>query len=295
MERKRINVIYIMGAGRSGSTILSTALGSSNQMFNCADLMQIYDYGCTNKKCNDGSTIFESDFWQRVLKIYDPENTIDYCARAKENTKIERHASFIRNYFGFTKKNDLENYTIDQEKLFRSIASVSKKNYIVDSSKFVNRALLLGKSKKINLKIIYNVRDSRGVINSFGKTVQTKKNPISSILYYCVINLMSELLFLTLPKAKKIRIRYEDLVSKQQNSIEKISKFLEVDLGDVLGLIKSDSNIEVGPVIEGNRMVKDRKIVLAYDGEWLTKLGCYKRLTYYLLTLPFMIVNKYKI
>ena len=38
--------------------------------------------------------------------------------------------------------------------------------------------------KQFDLKVIFVVRDVRGVINSFSKNVQTSKKPLRTILYY---------------------------------------------------------------------------------------------------------------
>jgi sulfotransferase family protein len=292
MNKNKITLIYILGAGRSGSTILSTIIGASKSVFNCADLMQIYEYGCLKKNCNDGYSIFESPFWSKVLKLYDPDNKVDYCKSAKENRTLEYHSSIINI---FTSKKKVMQFVAEQEKLIQSISYVSKKNYIVDSSKYVNRAFLLTKLKNIDVRFIYNIRDSRGVINSFNKKVQSSRNPFSAILYYDVVNLMSELLYLTLPRSKKIKIRYEDIILDRTNTIDRLSTFLNINFDDVLEVLEKSEDVEIGPVIEGNRMVKKRKVKLYYDNEWLGKESRINRIIYYVFSLPFMVMNKYKI
>lgn len=296
MNNKKITVIYILGAGRSGSTFLSAVLGASSKIFNCAELMHIYEYGCLKKICNDGYSIFESPFWTKVLKLYDPDNKVDYCQLAKNNRELEYHTSYINNIFGFTNKKRLNTFLGEQEKLFQAISIISGKAYIVDSSKYANRAILLNKSKNIDVKVIYNIRDSRGVINSFKKKVQSgSRSPLSTILYYNGVNLMSEMLYHILPKSNKIKIKYEDLVCDTTNTLNQLSSFLDINFNDVINIIKKEQDIEIGPVIEGNRMVKKIKIKINYDDEWMKYFTIQNRILYYILTFPFMTINKYKL
>ena len=140
-----------MGAGRSGSTILSTILGASDEIFNCADLMQFYMYACLRKACNDGENVFDSKFWSKVIKLYDSEKIIDYCKIASLNRNLEKHTSIFKNYFtsNLSTKSSFQDYINQQSKLIECIASISDKAYILDSSKYVNRALLLSKQKKV--------------------------------------------------------------------------------------------------------------------------------------------------
>lgn len=284
-----------MGAGRSGSTVLSTVLGSSKHIFNCAELIHLFEYGCTEKKCNDGNSIFASPFWSKAIGLCNFGEKQDYCKKAERNFSLERHNSFFKNLFGFTKKSNLQPYLNDQEKLIKSIAKNSGKTFIIDSSKYANRALLLRKMKNIEVKIIYNIRDSRGVINSFAKKTQTPKKSFSAILYYNLINLISEFVYLTTPKSKRMKIRYEDFILEQNKTLGEISDFLEINFNDMISNLNEPNEIEVGPVIGGNRIVKKKKISIGFDDEWIRTMGNAKKFVFYTISLPFMLINRYSI
>ena len=84
---------------------------------------------------------------------------------------------------------------------------------LLDSSKYIGRALALNNLENVNLKIIYVVRDVRGVIKSFSKKVQTSKSPIHTIIYYLFVNIVSEIVSFFYFRKKIIKIRYEDLIN----------------------------------------------------------------------------------
>ena len=292
--KNKITLIYILGAGRSGSTILSTILGESEEIFNCAELMHIYNYIYSKKKCNDGKKLSDSLFWSKVLKCYDPNKSKNYRALYRSSKEMESHTSFLKTYAGKLEKNALRDYTTEQNGFIKAISSTSNSFYIVDSSKYPTRALLLQKNCDINLKIIYNIRDVRGVIHSFSKNVQTQKSFFSALFYYIIINIICQLTYFRFKKSERIKIKYEDLAENTRDTLLRISDFLSIDFTEIINSIENGRKIEIGAVIEGNRMVKKRKIELYSDNEWRSKRGCFYRLFFYLSALPLMLINKYK-
>lgn len=284
-----------MGAGRSGSTILTTLLGGSSLTFSTADLMQIYDYLSNNKTCGNGEKILESPFWQEVLKKLPAEVYQNAHDIEKRNYRIEHHRALLSNLIGLYDKPTVAQYLNEQTQLIEAISLASGKNVIIDSSKYANRALLLNKlNKDIDVKYIYNIRDVRGVVNSFSKNVQSPRRPLSAIFYYFMINLISQLVYWLLPKKNKLKVRYEDLMLDYEGTLARISTLINAPLDDVVGKINNDEEFEVGPVIEGNRMVQSKKLKIQYDDKWHLNISRIKQYFYYLLAAPIMILNRYK-
>src|SRR5690606_41764042 len=104
----------------------------------------------------------------------------EVVSKFKMVKKKERHNNIPK--LLFNKRPDNE-YLKIQNHIFKTITILSPKEWLLDSSKYISRYLLLKQSKQINIKGIYVVRDVRGVINSFNKQVQTPRNPISTIIY----------------------------------------------------------------------------------------------------------------
>jgi hypothetical protein len=194
-----ITVLYILGAGRSGSTLLTTLLDGSAATFSTADLMQIYEYIRDDKVCGDGCRISESPFWQQVLGQLPPAVVQDAAETVDRNFSIERHSALFSNLLGLHDQSVVDRYLDEQVKLLHAIAQISGKRIVIDSSKYANRAFLFNRIHQgIDVKYIYNTRDVRGVVNSFGKNVQTPRTPISAIMYYIAINAISQVVYWTL-------------------------------------------------------------------------------------------------
>ena len=95
-----------------------------------------------DKKSNTSSSK-NSPFWKQVLEKLTPEVIENSCSIAKENYRIEHHKATLSNLLKFSNRKASAKYLHEQAELFKTIASVSDKSIIVDSSKYANRAFLL--------------------------------------------------------------------------------------------------------------------------------------------------------
>ena len=287
--KKKINIIYLMGAGRSGTTILASLLGASKEILTIGEMHQFLEHIIYNKPCSCGKQLNECSFWKEIIENY-------YKTPKKELTKLdnylvntEKHIKIPISFFKTNKK-----YIKFQEDFYTKIAKTKPTKYYLDSAKFVGRILQIKKSKKINTKIIYLVRDIRGVINSFSKKVQTYKNPISTILYYTLINTNAQIVKWIYPK-QVLKIKYEDFIENTIETLTKIETFISTDLNDVKQVIIQEKEIEIPHIIGGNRLKTKQKIKLKKDLAWQKNIKRKNQILYYFLTLPLMLLNKYKI
>jgi len=283
---KKFNVLYLMGAGRSGTTILASLLGANKNITTVGEIHQYLEHVVEKKQCSCGKTLDKCDFWSEIHKNYIEK---DFSII---NSKLEKVESHSRIPVSLCKKN--KEYIEFQETLFKHIHQQHKSKYYLDSSKFIGKALQLLKSDIFDVKIIYMIRDVRGVINSFSKKVQTHKNPISTIIYYSFINLTAQIVKWIFPK-RIMKLKYEDFVSQPEETITLISSFLNENLDDVTDIVKNEKHIKMPHIIGGNRLKKQTKIKLRKDVSWQKNISRPKQIIYYLLTLPLMLLNKYKI
>ncbi len=289
------NVIYLMGAGRSGTTALATFLGNSRNIFNAGELHQLNEHIIKGKNCSCGNPLSECGFWSKVFikNNYSSHDIIRYVY--SRDCDIERHGSIVKHLLNRYPRKDLENYIGCQETLFAALCEISGKSYIIDSSKYIGRALALRKLNRMNFRIIYVVRDVRGVIHSFGKNVQTSRSPFSAILYYSIINIVGELVYRLLPKYMIMKVCYEHFIEKPHSVLDEISNFLELNLSEVKDRISNNSDFSVGHIIGGNRLKTEGKIKFRKDLEWRKSCTKSRSVFYYILTLPLMLINRFKL
>ncbi len=107
--------------------------------------------------------------------------------------------------------------------------------------------------------------------------------------------MVGELIYRVLPRHMVMKVRYEHFIEKPHVVLDEISNFLEFDLAEIKECISIDSDFSVGHIIGGNRLKNDRVIKFRKDLEWRKRFTKFKSITYYLLTLPLMLINKFKL
>lgn len=282
---KHKNILYLLGSGRSGTTLLATILNSTSKVDTVGELHQFYSHLNDNLKCSCGKFVTECGFWQQVLSHLKIDNkTIERFVINQNKEEEHKHIPFL-----LLGKKASYDYIESQERLFNAIGAF-KNEWILDSSKYVGRFLLLSQIKSLNVKGIYVVRDIRGVVNSFNKQVQTPKKPISTIFYYLLTNTFAQLIC-WLDKGV-IKLRYEDLVDNPHQAIENI--YISLLKAEEININLNEA-FDVPHIIGGNRLKRNKTITIKKDMEWKQNISRFNQIIYYFLCLPFMLINRYKI
>ena len=281
-----------MGAGRSGTTALATFLGNNNEIQNIGEMHQFFEYLEERKECSCGDQLQKCEFWDNKIS----NNLIQSSTKNRIlSEKFESHSSIVKHILQLFSKKEIEEYIEIHQQLLNTIQLDSEKTTLLDSSKYIGRALALDKLENIDLKVIYVVRDIRGVINSFSKNVQTSKSPLSTIVYYLVVNSVSEFVAKILLRKKVVKIRYEDLVNNPLQVFSRLETFLKLDLTDVKNKIIDKQPFSLGHIVGGNRLKKNKEIYFRKDVSWEDKFSFLERVSYYILAFPIMFLNRYKL
>tara|TARA_B100000795_G_C22742844_1_gene416107 strand:- start:399 stop:1244 length:846 start_codon:yes stop_codon:yes gene_type:complete len=281
-----------MGAGRSGTTALATFLGNNSEIINLGEMHQFFEHLSEKKECSCGEKLVECNFWKNKIS----KELLNSSFNNRElSENFESHLSIVKHTFKLFDKKEIEKYTSVHSKILQNINLNNDKKVLLDSSKYIGRALALKNINHLDLKVIYVVRDVRGVINSFSKKVQTSKSPLSTIVYYVFINSIVEFVTLLFFRKKIIKIRYEDLIENPVHLFDKLERFLTIDLADIKEKIKKEEAFKIGHIIGGNRLKKNKKIYFRKDISWEDEFSWIKRAVFYVLSFPIMILNRYKL
>lgn len=292
IERQKIKVIYVMGAGHSGSTLLDIILGNHPEIQSCGELkynnfLNKYQENCL---CTCGQKSQTCQFCNQVIDTWKYrtgiKNIKSYQRLQKkyEDTKIPFNLNW-------SKSEDFNQYLFYTLEFLKSLSSSSGKNIIVDSSKNPTRAFYLSLIPEIELILIHLIRDGRGVSYSIMKKNPDEKKRIKG---WFLTNLQSELVSHRI-NAKKIRVRYEDLISTPDIVLSKIGRMLNLNFSDISDKLINGSGIPVkGHILAGNRMrFSSDNVVLKQSFEWKEHLS-YKDLFYYwIISWPLALKYRY--
>lgn len=249
-------VIYIIGAGRSGTTLMDIVLGNAANIFSCGELVRFPEL--EGRPHGFGPETDNYEFWGNVrrdlLNRLGSDVSLEYLKTLAR--RIDYHRSFSANLFGLVPRHLWEGYRRYNTALYESIFERIDEDIIVDSSKYPSRALALHKAGAAEISCVYLVRHPVSVVRSFGiKGIeQSYKNPVAANVYYWLINMASNMALKQMSGVRSIKVKYEDLVGQPEKTLQKISSALDIDLDAVIAKVSADEALKVGKLFEGNRV-----------------------------------------
>jgi hypothetical protein len=305
MAQTDLDIVFIGGCGRSGSTLLLRMLGTIDNHVPVGELSRIWpSYFVRNHLCGCAVPFRDCEFWNAVMDdAFGGMNRVDVQHVIALQKRVEgwRHLPFL----AWPKlrppkyRRQLQEYAGILEAIYMAIQEVSGCNVIVDSSKLPTHAFVLAEIPGVNLKMIQLVRDSRAVAYSWlrpkireeagGKVVYMKQfNPIHIAVDWIVNDT-----FLRLASRRfSVRsvYRYEDIARQPRRTL--VDMVTRLGTGDEAALSSvSDHAINLDPdhSVWGNPdRFKHGHIAIRPDVEWQLRMPVFQRLQVGLITLPWL-------
>ncbi len=285
-----IRVLSIVGAGRSGSTLLDTVLGSHPEVVGVGELVNLHRLGWLGGDfCACGRFASDCPFWSRVRQEWQRRipfaNVADYL---RLQDRFERvHLFGLSRWMRFFKERRwpsraYRDYLRQTEALFRAIAVVSGRAIIVDSSKTPLRAALLAQISGLDVRFLHLIRDARAVAWSRRRTFKADlragitrefrpKPTWVSVGYWVWVNLLS-LCVCHGNSTKSLQVRYEDFVSNPAATLERIGTWSGLEYSSTTQALLDGEPLHPEHTIAGNRLRMSGHVTLKPDWEWTDKL-----------------------
>ena len=256
MEKENVKIIYIIGAGRSGTTLLDIILGNTANIFSAGELNRFAILDGRPPLVRDETV---DQFWKQVKENLKKENIEDLNLYKNISKQFEFHTSVLN--FTAKRKRLFNIYTNYQKKIFCNVSKLALQQYnktiISDSSKYPMRALQLSKIFGSNVSFIYIKRNPFAVVKSFQKKdiEQPPKNRINANIYLLAVNAIANKVVKEVKKKSKVAIiTYDDLVKEPIVTLNKIEKTLDINLQEAKDLIETNQPLKVGLLFDGNRL-----------------------------------------
>ncbi len=220
--RTDVDVLFIAGSGRSGSTILQNVLGQIDGFTAVGELRYIWGRAAAkNLLCGCGLRFRECGFWTEVVDRAFGGLDRELAREMFDLTESFRIRDLPRTWLPAVRRRELARLALYLERLaalYAAIRDVSGARVVVDSSKNPSYGYLLGHVPGVHVRYLHFVRDAPPVVNSWGKHKEfepgvpmAQKGPLQSALQWDARNLTTEL-FLPSGADRRIRLRYEDLM-----------------------------------------------------------------------------------
>lgn len=232
-----MNLVYISGSGRSGTTLLDMLVGSQPNYFSGGELCNLLGAYYDGEYCACGDPVKKCEVWTSIIKSWSERNNLSdgdvlYFSRLDYKYSHPRKIlSWLRGGLPFS-WGDYEWYLKHLKSLFEIIAEYSGCDYVVDSSKSPVRLLHLRKIFCKKLLIIHLLKSPYNIINSLSKSwpkdiergVQNEipaRHPIRTAMYWVVINYMIDFAIM-LSGERSFKLKYENIVRDPEGSMGKI-------------------------------------------------------------------------
>ncbi len=257
----KIKVIYVVGTGRSGTTLYDRIFGTLDGVSSFNEIYRLWQEGfLENSRCACGEAFDACSFWTPIAsRLVRDASDLDRIVRLHHAVDHSRH--FLKLYYnlgGRPFREKVHDYREVLRELYFAIAENSGNDVIVDSSKVPSRALILSQIPGIEVHLVHAVRDVRALVYAWRKKKHnpatggdlTQYPPYRTATFWMARNIFSEMLASRLPYQ---RVVYEEFAARPRTVMQKLVDNLPPVAGQVLPFTSEDE-IDLGPLhsIGGN-------------------------------------------
>lgn len=283
LNKTPIDIVYIAGTGRSGSTLLDRMLGQYSDIESLGEVRFLWERGIQGEYlCGCGLKVTECNQWTNILRLLEKKIEIDIPAIIDRAHELGLHKT--KNQINRKARTFPDKYLHHKKlliSLYDSIRTYTGKEWLVDSSKAVSYARLLSDIPDTRLHIIHLIRDPRAYTYSLRKMVwdkgsgnmlMTNVSALHAVMDWIYVN--SGIRRLKSDCTSYVVVKYEDLIRSPKSEINRILESLSY--GEPTEQIFPSENevlLDTTHTASGNpsRLQKGR-IRLRVDEAWQDKL-----------------------
>lgn len=272
-----LDLVYIVGHHKSGATALGAVLAGHPGIFFAGELYRfptpIWTPGDPTRLCSCGVPVLDCPLWAPVRRAFEQGHSLAELRRGQR--RFERWGALPRTLFAWgTARKALERHAAAMGDLLETIASDSGSRMIVESSLTALRGWIYGRNgpKRLSVRYLHLVRDGRALLWSESRLADAPEEggrwirlPPMVIARWVGMNLLAVLLC---SGDRYLRVRYEDLVTRPRATLERIGRFLGIDLTDVIARVEAQTPILMRHIAAGNRNRLQGSLVLRGEFAW---------------------------
>lgn len=258
-------LIYIMGTGRSGTTILEVLLSNNDGISGVGEVDHIFKDGYINDvDCSCGQTVSNCSLWKGVREDCG-WNDVDVKALDRLFKSFSSHVRFPLVALGLISEKKINKYMRVNEGLFMAVSFRANAQVIVDSSKYAGRGLALYRCFPSNTKVVCITRSPSGLISAFQRTdteEQRPKSVLGTFLYYTYTMTCFRIVGFLL-RNDILFVRYEDLSEYPIETMQVIQDWANLDLSVAMEIVRQNKSLSIHHIVTGNRLRRKGKVRFA--------------------------------
>jgi hypothetical protein len=305
LNSRPIKVLFILGWGRSGTTILDNVLGEVDGFFSAGELRYIWQRGFMGSgTCGCGRPVTQCEIWSAVQKTAFGGTGLrpsEVVRRQSEVVRVRHTWRLLRQRRGSPRRHaGLQSYIDAAARLYSAVAEVTGARVIVDSSKRPSDGALLRLIPEVTEYYVHMVRDPRAVAYSWQRRkpltnhdptkLMRSHGPVSSSLQWIGWNQAARSLLSREGPGRSLVVRYEDFVAHPRETLVAIAELVG-ERPAKLPLLDEGTTARLGTnhTVSGNPSRFQNGLVhLRNDDEWAIRQRPLDRALTSAVTLPWL-------
>jgi Sulfotransferase family len=291
-----LKVLFIMGRGRSGSTVLDNLLGQIDGFVSVGELHNLFKRGLERGyRCGCGRTLSSCAFWRSVLSTAFGDRDLDagQVVRWQNELVSHRRTHALIRMQPSARGAELGAYVDVLKRLYSALGKVSGARVVVDSSKRPAHGALLHLVPGITPYFVHLVRDPRAVVFSRQRAksdldrAMRRDNVAYSALTWNSRNRAADAVRRSQPPARSLLTRYEDFAARPREALRAVADLVGEHHAELP--LESDhvAHVGVNHTASGNpSRFNSGTIAIRSDDQWRTSQSHLDRLLATIITLP---------
>lgn len=288
-----VDVLYIGGMPRSGSTLLTWLLGELPDSCAVGELFYVWTAGIERDQlCGCGELFSACPFWTAVgQRAFGGWDQVDVAEMRRLTRGVDSTSALGKLPVGALLpgyRRDRAAYTEALEQVYAAVREVSGAATVVDGSKRPSMAHLLANRRGVRLAVVHLVRDPRGVVNSWSKQValpdgassrgylKIRSGRLMTRRWISVNWLIGLLRRRGVPVAT---VRYEDLMAEPSRAVATVLTDLGRPTDGVDQVVEGRAlNLSPAHMVEGGRVrFASLPLELELDESWRQEMPARKQ------------------
>jgi hypothetical protein len=300
-------IVFIVGMGRSGTTLLELLLGRLQGWVAGGELRRYWHGESTQGwLCGCGRRLADCDLWRQVRAELRrggilPDEYPRFLALQASHLRL-RPAAMARLLISARGAEDtlspLHRYQLGMSRLYSAVARAAEARVVVDSSKEPPDAYLATWNPDVEVFAVHLVRDPRAVAHSFLKRVpepqpdleyMPRANAFGAAVRWDLRHGFCEALLKRRLGRRFMRMRYEDLVSDPVAAVRSIARFAHEPDPDLRFIQNGRVEFEPNHTFSGNPLRLGQAAIEVHPDEaWRAKMSRREKVLTSMATLPLL-------
>jgi hypothetical protein len=270
-------VVYVLGRGRSGSTIFAQALGALDGFFFAGEVRSLWDPVLVHDSpCACGANVRLCPVWSEVLARLGPVD-LDQVVRWQREVVREARLPRLLRRPSAQRWPALASYRLVMDRVYAAIVDATGCRTVVDSSKRPSYALVVRDLPAVEPSFVHLVRDPRASAYSWrtrrhtgaAGTVVRQRGPVDATLRWDLLNLGAEAVLRAAGTDRTLQLRYEDFAAAPRTTVDTVAEMVKGPPASTAFVDERTVRAPTSHALAGNpARQRTGQVMIREDGEW---------------------------